>query len=64
MIGWILEDILFEVVCYWIGYVFLKVVTLGRFPDKEEIDRRKGRIKFVGLMVIILGVATIGLFLA
>jgi len=63
MIGWIFEDILYEVICFWVGFVFLKVVTAGRFPNREQEERYKERIKCLGAVLIVVVLAFIGFLL-
>lgn len=50
-------DFVVEGVLYYVGYWFLKAVTLGRFEDSNA----SGWVSLVGLMVIIL--VAVGLYL-
>jgi hypothetical protein len=64
MIGWIIEDFIYDVICYWIGHVFLKVITLGRFPNQQRAEELKERIKLVGLIVLVALLALVGWILS
>lgn len=35
-IGYILAEILFGTVCYWIGWPICKVLTLGKYPSSNQ----------------------------
>ena len=50
-LGW---DFCIRTVGWSIGWVFLRAITLGRFP-KEEIDHLDNAPWFLGLLVEILG---------
>jgi hypothetical protein len=34
VIGYILIELIFQVICYLTGYAFLKIVTVGTYPKK------------------------------
>jgi len=60
VIGWIFEDLLYEVICFWIGFMFLKSFTFARFPNHRQTETLKERIKLTGVVVLIVGLITIG----
>lgn len=31
-VGYILADIFFRILCYWIGWPICKIITLGKYP--------------------------------
>ena len=47
-------DVIVDVVCYYIGYATLWVVTLGRYPKSTVADREKTRIQIVGFITLVL----------
>lgn len=49
-------DFFFELFCYWIGRVFLLMVTFGHYPRGKKNQEHEGRIAFIGLIVIIFSV--------
>ena len=61
-IGFIIMDILYNFVCYYIGWPIMKTITFGKFPEKVNYDylhsyNRQGALcSFLGLVV---GVAAI-----
>jgi len=67
-IGYLLAEIFFGTVCYWIGWPICKVITLGKYPSPNHVvyldDSADRQNDFwcaaVGLLVIII----IGLYLA
>lgn len=50
---YIIIDALMEIVCFWIGRVFLLIITLGRYPRGKKVDDHEGFISFIGLLVIV-----------
>jgi low affinity Fe/Cu permease len=34
MLGYILSEILADKIFYWTGYIFIKIVTLGKYPRR------------------------------
>ncbi len=53
-----LIDIVFEVCCYFIGKVFLRIFTLGKYPPKFEARHSDSFVSLFGLLIII-GIATL-----
>lgn len=58
LIKYIIKDILFDIACYIVGWFFLRLVTLGRYPDLglAEGIREHGTSEFwagiTGLVII------------
>ena len=58
-IGYIIVDILFNFVFYYIGWPICKILTLGKYPEKPDYDylhtfNRQGLwCSFVGFLVVI-----------
>lgn len=72
-IGYILAEIFFGTICYWVGWPICKLLTLGRYPSSNDIvyldDSGSGGRKnnfwcaAVGLLVIVLaGMYLLGQF--
>ncbi|TRX56831.1 hypothetical protein [Thalassomonas sp. M1454] len=61
-IGYILVDVLFNTVCYYIGWPICKLLTFGKYPQPVNYDylhtlNRQGLwCSFVGFVVVILPV--------
>ncbi len=49
----ILQLTLLETVCYYLGFVVLKVVSLGRLPEKSNRKSKRLHISYVGLFSIL-----------
>lgn len=68
-IGYILAEIFFGTICYWVGWPICKAVTLGKYPASKQIvylesyngDENGFWCGAVGLLVLIgLGVFGFG----
>lgn len=35
-LAYLLADILFWTICYWLGWFICKLITFGRYPDKRH----------------------------
>jgi len=48
----------FEVLCYWLGYGVLKIITFGRHPlslhSEEAISTQNNQIGLFGLLLLVL----------
>lgn len=62
-IGYILAEVFFWTICYWVGWPICKIVTLGSYPRKSDSlfldDRHSSQVwcGVVGLVSIVgLGV--------
>ena len=49
-------EIFFEIICYLISQIFLKIITLGRYPPSIEKPHSPTFIYFIGLMFFIITV--------
>ena len=64
-IGFIVMDILYNFVCYYIGWPIMKTFTLGKYPEKANYDylhtyNRQGTLcSFLGLVVGVAAIITI-----
>ncbi|MGE8500561.1 MAG: hypothetical protein ACN6O6_23930 [Pseudomonas sp.] len=56
-IGYVLAEILFRVVFYFIGWPFVKAATLGRYPRKfwPGTTHQETYVCVVGLAVLVFG---------
>lgn len=49
-IGWLIIEILLQIICWGIGWVFIKAVSLGQYPSKgsnQEVVIAVGLIIFL-----------------
>lgn len=62
-IGYIIAEIFFGTICYWVGWPVCKILTLGKFPASNDVvyldsgwGPRKNNFwcSAVGLLIIIL----------
>jgi len=51
--GWIVVDILLDIVFSLTGRLFLRVVTVGRYPPTEGDDYSESFIQVVGFLVLL-----------
>lgn len=60
--GYILADIFFGTICYWVGWPICKLITLGKYPSSTQVvyleiytDRDNGFwCSAVGFMAILI----------
>lgn len=58
VLGWILQSIIEDILCwllYWIGWPFMRLLTLGRYPS----PRPNGKTELIltacmGLVIVVL----------
>lgn len=50
-----------EILLYWIGRVFLLLVTFGRYPRGDKVDEHEGRIILIGFVVSVITIIIISL---
>jgi hypothetical protein len=70
-IGYILAEIFFGTICYWVGWPICKVITLGKYPSSnqvvyiEEYGKRNNGVwcSMVGLLALVfIGLYFMGQF--
>ena len=68
-IGYILAEIFFNTICYWVGWPFCKVLTFGKYPKSRKSeywdnDRLPETMcSLVGLSVLlVIGLYFLGIF--
>lgn len=61
ILKWILVEALFEVVFYWLGRIFLLIVTFGRYPRGTIANQHEGRISATGAFLFIAGLVLLAL---
>lgn len=70
-LGYILAEIFFSTICYWIGWPICKICTLGKYPASSQVvylddysAKRPGYwCSVVGLLAIVVGgLYAVGLF--
>lgn len=56
-IGWLIVDLIFIGIFYWPGWLFLSVLTLGRYPPPKATPHNRefvGLFGFLAILVIVL----------
>ncbi len=53
ILRWIVWDLVFRVVLFQVGRTLLLVVTFGRYPRVEDLQRDVNRIAAVGLLFVL-----------
>ena len=51
-LGYIIMQIIIEIVLYYIGKVALRIITLGKYPPKVGGEYSEGFVQFVGFLVV------------
>lgn len=58
VLGYIVIELFFQVVCYATGFVFLRAVTFGKFPEhyipKGSSSNQEAYVIVIGITVIVL----------
>ena len=62
LIRFILIEAICEFLIYWVGRLFLLVMTLGNYPRGKQVEEHEGRIICTGFIVIILSVILISMY--
>jgi len=60
-LGYVVIDILLEIIFYWIGKISLRILTLGRYPPRQEEKHCEGCVQAFGLTIFV--VVAVGPFL-
>jgi len=60
--GWVILDILLEIVFYWIGKISLRIISFGKYPPRKEEKHCEGCVQALGLVVLIAVVVSPFLF--
>ncbi len=59
-IGYILAEILFGTICYWVGWPICKVVTLGKYPSSSQaVYLEEYRARNTGFWCSVVGLLTL-----
>ncbi len=64
-LGYVLVELFFGTLCYWLGWPWVKLFTLGKYPRHGWLSGRREEIyvECVGLAVLALGLmAALGQF--
>ena len=65
VLGYLFGELIFGTLCYWLGWPWVKLFTLGRYPRHGWLSgrREKTHVQCVGLAVLALGLmAALGQF--
>lgn len=49
-------EVIFGTICFWVGAVFLTIVTLGRYPRFPVDESDKGKVEFAGFLFLMSSV--------
>lgn len=49
---------------FWVGRLFLLIITMGQYPNTNQIKQHQGRIMVVGVLVCVALVITVGINLS
>ena len=58
-IGWFFIDVIMHFVCFGIGFVIIKTLTLGKYPTKETSEEV---VMYTGAGVLILLIITLTVY--
>ena len=58
-IGWFLIELLFHIICWGIGWVTLKIITFGKYPNR---NMHEDTVSFSGVAVLILFLITVTMY--
>lgn len=58
-IGWLIIEIFLQIICWGIGWVFLKAVSLGQYPSK---DSNQEIVIAVGLIIFLTPVIVFSIY--
>ena len=54
-VGYVLVEVLWEIVCYYVGLPVIKLVTLGKYPDNNPTVVQESITSIVGCLLLVLG---------
>ena len=61
-IRWFLWEIIFHIVLFNVGRVALLIVTFGRYPRGQSLEKDVNKIIWAGVIVVFLVWASIAIF--
>ena len=53
-IRWIVIDLLLHIICFNLGRFALLILTAGRYPRSQSLERDENKISSFGVIIIIL----------
>jgi len=53
-IRWIVIDLLLHIICFNLGRFALFILTAGRYPRSQNLERDENKISSFGVIIIIL----------
>jgi hypothetical protein len=54
LVRWIIIDFVLEIVSYYLGYLGVSILTLGKRPHKPVSDAMRLRISYFGILLLVL----------
>ena len=52
-VAYFLVDLVFEIGCYWLGWITLKIITIGKYPPPADHEHADWFVSLVGIIVVI-----------
>lgn len=46
-------EVVLEIVCYWVGKVVLRIITLGKYPPPQAQDHSESFVASIGLVTLV-----------
>jgi len=62
VIGYVVWDIVFLIILFNVSMVFLLIVSLGKYPRGEYLEKHRDRIASVGFAIVVLAWISIAVF--
>lgn len=53
-VGWLIVDVILTGIFYWPGWLFLRILTLGRYPPSQATPHNREFVACFGLSIILL----------
>ena len=54
-VGYVVVEVLWGMVCYYVGLPVMKLVTLGKYPDESPTVVQEAITSIVGCLLLLLG---------
>ncbi len=62
IIGYVVWDIIFLIILFNIGRVFLLIASFGKYPRGEYLEKHRDRIAGVGFAMVVLAWTCIAIY--
>ncbi|MEE8056284.1 MAG: hypothetical protein V3T17_00390 [Pseudomonadales bacterium] len=54
-VGWFIMDIIFDVICWGVGWAVLRLFTLGKYPQKDSNPVNVATVGAIVLLTPVIG---------